>query len=370
MTLRKICIAIAALPFMSVLATGQAGAADWKYNNWMPPKAMEGRIIPKFAKELLKITGGEVKMRVFSGGQLLGPRATLGGIRDGVADVGFIVPSINASELPHVAMLPDLLPFGRDGFSSAAAADETIMLNCPGCAADFKKFNARWLGGFGATAWHLMCAKPIKNLADLKGRRARVTGGMAARMIAALGGIGVNMNPPAINQALAKGQIDCTFGPIDWMQSLRLKDVVKVVMDFNLGQFHGLGWFVANANSLDALTAKQKTALLHNLPEWNAVYTNAYAERGVKITAELKANGVPFWKPTADIVKALADYKAGEPARVAADMRKRGVKNPEALIAGHLKTLKKWEKIVDDLKGDHVKIGEAMRREIYSKVKL
>ena len=369
MELKKIAAALAGVSLAAALA-GPAAAADWKYNNWMPPKALEGQMLPKFADEIEKVTGGGLKMKVFSGGQLLDARATLGGIRDGVVDVGFIVPSINASDLPHVAMIPDLLPFARDGFSAAAAADETIMVNCPECQGDFRKSNALWLGGFGTTEWNLMCAKPIKDLADLKGRRARVTGGMATRMITALGGVGVNMNPPDIGQALSKGQIDCTFGPIDWMQTLRLKDVVTTVMDYNLGQFHGLGWFVVNRKSFDALPDAQKTALLDNMAGWSTTYTDAYVERAEKIVADLKAGGVTFWKPTQDIVDALDAYRAKEPGHVAADMKQRGVENPEKLIQDHLAALKKWEKIVDDAGRDPAKIADAMRREIYAKTKL
>lgn len=177
------------------------------------------------------------------------------------------------------------------------------------------------------------------------------------------------MNPPAISQALSRGQIDCTFGPIDWMITLRLKDVVRVVMDYNLGQFHGLGWFVVNKASLKGLTPTQRAAIKKNLPAWNATYTDAYVQRAGKITDDLKKQGkVKFWKPTQDVIDVLARYKANEPAAVAADMRKRGVKDPERLINAHLATLKKWERIVDDLKWDATAIAQAMQREIYSKV--
>lgn len=353
-----------------VLGTNAVQAVDFKYNNWMPPKSLEGKILPQFARDLKKRTGGNVTMKVFSGGQLLGARATLGGIRDGVTDVGFIVPSINASELPHVAMLPDLLPFARDGRSAQAAADETMLLNCPECREDFAKQNAVWLAGFGPTPWKLMCKKPIKNLADLQGRRTRVTGGMATRMILALGGIGVNMNPPSINQAMQKGQIDCTFGPIDWMAALRLKDVAKTVMAHDLGVFHGLGWFVVNRDSLNKMSAKEKATLKTMLPQWSARYTNAYQALGKEVTDLSKSQGINFWKPTQDVVDALAKYKKSELAAVAADARKRGVKDPEAFIERHIATLRKWEAIIDKVGTSDEAYARALEEHIYSKIKL
>ena len=361
---------ISALVLLCLTALGapSASALDLKYNNWMPPKSLEGQILPKFARDLGKQTSGSVKMKVFSGGQLLSARATLGGIRDGIADVGFIVPSINASEIPHVAMLPDLLPFARDGRSAQAATDETMLINCPECRADFARYNAVWLASFGPTPWKFMCREPITNLADIKGRRSRVTGGMATRMIVALGGVGVNMNPPAIGQAMQKGQIDCTFGPIDWMIALRLKDVAKTVMDYDLGVFHGLGWFVINRDKLAKMTAADKATLKKMLPEWAARYTNVNQERGAAFTSQLKEEGINFWKPTPDIVDALASYRDAEKRAVAADMRKRGVKEPERLIAQHLATLKKWEAIIDRIGDDEKAYVDALNEHIYSKV--
>lgn len=362
--MKRLLLLLALLSWAAVPAL----AVDFKYNNWMPPKSMEGQILPKFAQDLEKRTAGAVKMKVYSGGQLLGARATLGGIRDGVVDAGFIVPSINASEIPHLAMLPDLLPFARDGRSAQAATDETILLDCPECRADLARYNAVWLAGFGATPWKLICRKPIESLADLKGRRSRVTGGMATRMIAALGGIGVNMNPPAINQAMQKGQIDCTFGPIDWMTTLRLKDIAKTVMDHDLGVFHGLGWFVVNRDSLAKMNAAQKAELKKMLPVWSARYTNAYQTRGAEITATLKNEGIRFRKPGTDIVGALRKYRDSEKDAVAADMRKRGVKDPERLIERHLAMLRKWEGIVDKVGTDEEAYAAALEEHIYSKV--
>ena len=353
---------------LAAWGTPSANAINLKYNNWMPPKSLEGQILPKFARDLGKQTGGSVNMKVYSGGQLLGARATLRGIRDGVADVGFIVPSINASEIPHVAMLPDLLPFARDGRSAQAATEETMLINCPECRKDLERYNAVWLASFGPTPWKFMCREPISSLADIKGRRSRVTGGMATRMIVALGGIGVNMNPPAISQAMQKGQIDCTFGPIDWMIALRLKDVAKTVMDYDLGVFHGLGWFVINRDSLAKMSAADKATLKKMLPEWAVHYTNVNQQRGAAFTKQLQDEGINFWKPTQDIVDALEAYREAEKGAVAADMRKRGVKDPERLIAQHLATLKKWEAIIDRIGDDDKAYVDALNKHIYSKV--
>jgi TRAP-type C4-dicarboxylate transport system substrate-binding protein len=365
--MKDLCHIVAAI-VATTLAAASASALELKYNNFMPPRSVEGIYLPRFAERIQQSTGGAVSMRVFSGGQLLGGPATLGGIRDGVVDVGFIVPTLNPSELRHLSMIPELLPFARDPFAAAAAADQTIMLDCPECRKDLAQQNAVWLGGFGPSPWHLMCRDAVRGLSDMKDRKVRVTGGMSARMIAALGGVGVQMAPPEIGQAIQRGQIDCAAGPIDWMIGLRLTDSVKHVVDHNLGIYHGLGLFVMNRTSLAKLNADQRSALKKLMPEFMAEITKGYVDRVAQVRSEAASKGTKFTPPAADFLAALEKFKQVEIAAVADDMRRRGVENPERLVQMHLKNLETWHKKIVEIGGDPAKYADALRTEIYDKV--
>ena len=66
----------------------QAQNKELRYSLYLPPKSVEGGIVPQFLEELGKRTSGRVTGRMFPGGQLFSGPATLKGIRDGGADMG------------------------------------------------------------------------------------------------------------------------------------------------------------------------------------------------------------------------------------------------------------------------------------------
>jgi hypothetical protein len=65
----------------------------------------------------------------------------------------------------------------------------------------------------------------------------------------------------------------------------------------------------------------------------------------------------------------LASHVAGEQARVIADAEKRNVADAAALVKTYTEKLDKWRRIVADTGGDRAKYEEALRREIFSKLK-
>ncbi len=176
-----------------VFAAGAAQSAELRYSMFQPPRTIEGVIIGDFLEELGEKTEGRVTGKQFPGGQLLSGPATLKGIKDGVADMGFIVLSFTLGELKHANIVADLQLYAVDPYVAAGAANETIMADCKECTADFVAQNSLYLGGHAATPWQLMCRQPIGGLADLAGRKVRVTGAWATRLASSLGMVSVQL---------------------------------------------------------------------------------------------------------------------------------------------------------------------------------
>ncbi|HEY8580402.1 MAG TPA: TRAP transporter substrate-binding protein DctP [Beijerinckiaceae bacterium] len=360
--------ALAAASFAA--ASAGAHAQSLRYNTFMTPKALESMAAPKFFDELSKATNGKVRGQVFAGGQLLGGQATLGGIRDGVVDVGFIVPTLNSSEIPSIAMMPELLPFADSFWGATGASNETPMLTCPECVEELQKVNAVWLGGFGASPWYLMCRAPISSLADLRGRKVRVTGGFATRMIAAFGGVGVALTPGEIGPAMQQGQIDCTVGNLAWLTTLGLVDSVRAIVDLPLGSYHGLGMFVFNRKSLDRLSADEKKAMIDIIPRHLTAIVKAYEDQEKEARAAAEAKKIAFWPPSADFKDALAKFKEGEVKAAAADMQKFGARNAEENVRKHLENLKTWGEIAARVKNDPDAMAKELTTRVFSKIKI
>ncbi|MBO9421607.1 TRAP transporter substrate-binding protein DctP [Labrenzia sp. R4_2] len=336
----------------------------------MPPLAIEAVQAQEFFDELAAATDGALETQVFVGGQMLGGQASLGGIRAGVMDAGFIVPTLNSSEIPHVAMLPELLPFAANFWAAAGATNETMLLNCDECIADLEKQNAVWLGGHAASPWYLMCAQPISSSDDIAGKKIRVTGGFAVRLINALGAVPVSLPASEVGPALQQGQVDCAVGNLAWLQTLGLIDSVRGIVDQPIGSYHGLGEFIFNRDAVANLDEANRSALISAIPGRIAKISKTYADQEAAARMAADEKGVVFWKPDDAFNEAMEDFRASELEAVANDIVKLGgSSDAKAIVQQHIETLQRWDGLVQGVEGDVDAFTALLEREVFSKVK-
>ena len=354
----------------TIMGLASAASADQlRYNTFMPPLAIETVEAQEFFDELTVATDGDVKTQIFVGGQMLGGQASLGGIRDGVVDAGFIVPTLHSSEIPHVAMLPELLPFADNFWAAAGATNETMMLNCKECIADLEKQNALWLGGHAASPWYLMCAKPIYSSTDIAGKKIRVTGGFAVRMINALGAVPVALPASEVGPALQQGQVDCAVGNLAWLQTLGLIDSVRGIVDQPIGSYHGLGEFIFNRDAFAGLDKANRAALISAIPGRIAKITKTYADQEAKARTAAEEKGIIFWQTDEVFNKAMESFRAGELEAVANDIIKLGGSaDAKAIVLQHIETLQRWNDLVQGVEGDVDAFTALLESEVFSKV--
>lgn len=367
-SLRTIVLAVSLTCLANM--TGGAQAQSLRYNNFMGPRSPEVIYTKKFIKELQTVTNGKLRGQVFAGGQLLGGRASLGGVRDSIVDAVFIVPTLNSSEIPSIAMMPSTLPFADNFWAASGASNETPMLNCPECKDELAKQNAVWFGGYAASPWYLMCRNPINSADDIRGKKVRVTGGFATRMIASLGAVGVSLPPGDIAPGLQQGQIDCAVGNLAWLNTLGLINTVKTIVDVPLGSYHGLGLFVINRKSLDKLGASEKEAFIKLVPKYVELITREYEDQEMKARAAAEKKKIVFWKPSKEVLDALAKFRQGEMKALVAEMEKNGAKNAKANLEKHLATLKRWVPIAEKTRRTPGAFAKALWDEVYSKIKM
>lgn len=340
----RICtVAIAAL--ISALSL-PGSAKELKYAHAQTPLSLEGRVITNFSDQLKKTTDGRLTMRVFPGGQLLTVAGIFGGIRSGVADAGFVVPPLAMSALKNANVITDLLPHQLDILATVGAANQTVMMDCEKCQGDYVQQNTVMLGGHATTPWQLMCSAPFKTLADLSGRKVRVIGSSATRLVRSLGLVGVQLPGTEIASAMSGGQIDCAVGPINWLSDMALWGTAKYVLDLNLGISGGLGFFVFNKNTWEKLTADERAIVLKLISGSIAEASFAYLDMEKQVRDEAQKRGTTFVKPDPAIVSSLDEFRKSDLPSVEKDMLARGVEQPKELISIFLSNYKKWDSMV------------------------
>ena len=92
-------LALVAAATMPALVT-PAWAEDYDFSSWSGLKSTNHTLgLQPYFDELREKSNGEINWILYPGGQLMGARETLGGVRDGVADAGFIAANFHPSEL-------------------------------------------------------------------------------------------------------------------------------------------------------------------------------------------------------------------------------------------------------------------------------
>ena len=345
-------------------------AAEFTYSTWVPPSdATVAESMGPLFKKVEEETGGKFKARIFTVGQMLDQRATLGGIRDGAVDSGFVLAGITPKELPVNALLGEFQSVNLNPLAAAAANNEVFLLHCPECIAEYKNNKTLSLGGHSISLFYLMCTKDLNTADDLKGLRIRAPLRMQRDAAITFGGTPVMTSFPEMVPALQRGQADCTIGNKIWLTTFGLNDIIKTVVTSRYwGSLPTTGLFVINTKSWDGLGADAKKSLIRHFPEAvaNTVITY-FGQDGPALELAVK-KGVKDGKLDAKFTAMWDKFIADEPERIKDVAKQRGMSDPTPLFDTYKKVYKKWEGIVANVGMDRQKFAQAMWDEIYSKV--
>ncbi len=353
-----------------VLATaGPAMAKELIFGSFLPPRHNVNVLgLAPVLKAIEKETGGSIKWKLLTAGQLFGGRATLTSVGGGLADAGVVISSFTQSKLPNFYTMTDMAMFASDGLVAAAAAADTTFNDCPQCLNDFYKQKTVPLGFYGLTAYKLMCNKKVTNLAEAKGMRMR-TSGANGRWARAMGGTPVHMTAPDMVEAIERGQIDCIIGPTAWIKAYSIPEHIKYVLDFPMGTFIGAAQFVMNRKVWNKLTLAEKKTTLKYMPMSSALASiDGYIADAAKAEADSKARGTVYTKGGAEIAHLLKRHLDKEMGVIIAAAKKRRAKNPEAIIAAFKKNAAKWTKLIAATDRSTGSYRDLLWKHIYSKI--
>jgi len=365
-------IVIAAIAMLSCTA-GRAAAGELVYGAGIPANSEEITLgVNAYAAALDKGSNGKLTMKILAGGQVVSLDNTLANLHNGTIDAGFVVPTFTRKELKNTNVIYDTEVFGDDPAAITGAANETLLFDCPSCMAEFRDNGAVYLGSFGNNNKGLICRKPVKTLADVKGLKIRAVGA-TTRLIAAMGGVPVVMGPPDATTALERGTIDCVHGVTTWLKNFGYWDVAKYVLETPLGSPRTISSVVFGRDAWDKMTPAEKKLAIDLVPMHLArmVYlVNVNADERIKELA-IKEHHVAFTEGGKDFQDLMASFQEKEKTEIPMlDEQQLGVKNADKIFAAFIKNLDKWSKIAKagDMKHNMDAMAAAYKKEIYDKL--
>ena len=262
-----------------------AGAKPTKltFSIFFPPTHGQTKAAMDWAKEIEKRTGNKVQVDIFAGGTLTKAPQCYSGTVKGISDLGFSLFAYTRGRFPVMAAVD--LPMGYpNGKVASRVAQEFAKAFKPKELSDVKLL---YLHAHGPGLLHTK--KPVKKLEDLKGMKIRATG-LSAKIVKALGGVPVAMPQGGTYEALKKGVVEGTFGPMEVLKGWKQAEVIKYTTEcYSIG-YTTTFFVVMNLDKWNALPADIKKIFDEVSDKYTDVHGNVWDstdQEGRKYTLSL-----------------------------------------------------------------------------------
>jgi TRAP-type C4-dicarboxylate transport system substrate-binding protein len=318
----KLVSAALAVLSMAVVFSSSVFAADkavkLSYSVFFPPTHGQCKAAESWAREIEKRSKGRVTINVFPGGTLTKANTCYDGVVTGISDIGMSCFAYTRGRFPVMEAAD--LPLGYpDGMTATRAVNAYYKKMQPKELADVKVL---YLHAHGPGLLHTK--KPVKTLADLKKMKIRSTG-LSAKVVSALGAVPVAMEQGETYEALQKGVVEGTIGPVEVLKGWRQGEVIKSTTDCNDVGYTTTMFVVMNKKKWETLPEDLKAIFTQVSSEWVNVHGKEWDQAdklGLEFSKSLK-NGVV----TLSAKESAAWTKAVEPVinEYVAEAGKKGI---------------------------------------------
>lgn len=359
--------ALAAAFAIGCTTTSMASAEELRITSALPPETAQTMGVQHLADRLEELSNGSLTGRVFPG-TLFGLAETMGAVREGAVDVGFVVPAYHRAEFPQINLLVDLAIAGDDAVVLAGAASEYI-LTCDPCLREVAAQNVVMLGTGALPTYQLMSAEPIQTVEDFEGKRVRSFASFG-RWVEGLGGQMVTTSATDIYEAMSQGQLDANVHPPEQLKSTSFADHMNYLLDLGLGGFIGNSYAVVNLDTWNDLSEEEKTWMMRAAADGTAYATVDYAGRNDEVKANLEELGVELITPSDELVQATEEFRDAELETIIRINRETyGIEDAAERTQRFTDLVARWEELVAGIDAtDTEAVAQLYWDEAFSKV--
>lgn len=330
---------------------------------------MSGAGYGEWAKILDKESNGTLKAKVFYGGVLAPPKASLTAVSDGLAQVGHIPAMYTPSELPVSNLLHELSSNFTDSLAMMAALTEYNFTNKE-LQDQYKKWDLFFGGAYSTPEYRIFCKEPVTSPAEMKGKKVRTLGAGSALLIEQLGGIPVNVPSSEMYSGLEKGILDCAANAVSDLKARSLWDVSKHTTLISLGIFYvGPQWGI-RTSLWDQMDESQRKAMFRSMALAMPLIYQAYMKSNNDAKKEAAGHGVTFHEPSKEMTAIIKKFEKNNIERaIAVGKEKKMVADPAKFIGDFIKLYDKWVKLLADVdRNDNQAVAKILMTNIYDKV--
>lgn len=351
-----------------LISTSPASARELKLAVGFPQGTAAYHGLEAFSKALKEKSGGELETKMFPLSLLNLPQM-FNGVRDGVVDIGFVLPPLFPSELPETHLAVDVAMLGTNPWAMAGAMTEYVF-TCQECQAEHLKNNQVYLGSSSTASYMIVSTKKAVTLDELKGKKLRSGAAPWARWAQNFGAVALTIPGNQVFEAVSGGTVDGAMVSAAELSNLRLIDVVKhITVGVPTGTYHGIDNNNFNRNTWRSLTEKQRRAVLDAAATSTAAITWSYVTDGARNMQDAQKKGIQIHQAPQDVIDRSRAFIESDLSTIAQAAEKNsGIKNASQKIARFRQLVEKWEKLTPEGNWQTNALAEIYQREIFSKI--
>ncbi|WP_333827993.1 C4-dicarboxylate TRAP transporter substrate-binding protein [Pararhodobacter sp.] len=360
-------VALTALPFA-------AQAQQLRYASGFPPGGPVNDGLRVFAEALA--AGSDMSMRLFEM-SLLNLNETPPGIRDGVADMGYVLMPYYPAEYAEPNLAADLsmlatigAPGAVPALAMAGALSEYAMLHCPDCQSGFARENQVYLGSASTPDYVLLCTSPMTEVEQLRGRTFRAGAENWGRWAEHFGGIKVSIPGNEIYEAMSQGVVDCAMISAPELTNLQLIDVTRhITVGVPGGVFAGSGAANMNRDTWAEMDVENRAFLLRAAADNVAEITIRYNNAAQEALSAAEARGIAISEASPALMEASARFVEEDVAVIARQFSDSyGVQGVDDKIVIIRDLITRWGELAAGLEQDPEAFGALLWDEVFSRV--
>jgi TRAP-type C4-dicarboxylate transport system substrate-binding protein len=237
-----------------------AGAERLRWGEHLPQCcSMYAEALEWMVDEVAERSAGELSIEVSWGGVLATVGEIPSAVENGVIDMGNVVTPY----FPDQFVINNAIPFFWPQPKSQRELGELMLKwheEIPAFGAELARYNLHLISVRPLPRYGMICTRPIRTLADFRGKRIRSYGVALPAMLEALGAVPVGLPDVEAYEAMRTGILDCSVGDIPLVDAFQWQEVGRYYIDLPMGASWG-HLLVMNSDRYAALSDLQKAVL-------------------------------------------------------------------------------------------------------------
>lgn len=251
------CLALGGA-FAAMLSVEASAQTTLRVSNWLPPShPIVADIVEPWGDAVEAATDGRVKVEVM-GAPIGRPPAQYDLVRDGAADIGYGVHGYTPNRFGLTTIAE--LPFLTQSSEALSKAYQGVYEDYLASANEHEGVHLLGVWVHGPGGIYTIDA-PVTEMADLKGKKMRVGGGLANMVAQRLGIVPVSAPSPQVYEILSNGVADGILFPPESVPFFKIDTVLKHGTAVPGGLYNTSFFMIMNEDTWNGLSDEDKEAI-------------------------------------------------------------------------------------------------------------